>query len=266
MKLLDQPRLAQPRLTNDQHQLAVALPCPLPAPHQHGDLLVATDERREMALPCAASTAAGANDPEQRHRLRHAFELMAAALLGDKQTCDLALHPRRDRDRTRFGQGLGTGRDVRHVAEYLACRHRPPPVQRRWRCARQAQACQFPRFCGSVQSATAVWRVPLARPARHRSPAPPDSRTAPSARRRASWRPCRPSPSPPPKRHRDRRQPDRAIPPHQVARQCRSKSTRSQNITVTCRRSPTVTSGRHSGWPSPPHGLAWLWRQRRRRQ
>jgi hypothetical protein len=26
------------------------LPCPLPAPHQHRDLLVATDERRQMAL------------------------------------------------------------------------------------------------------------------------------------------------------------------------------------------------------------------------
>ena len=35
--------------------------------------------------------------------------------------------------------------------------------------------------------------------ARRRSPARPGSQTAPSARRRASWRPCRPVPRPPPK-------------------------------------------------------------------
>ena len=48
-----------------------------------------------MALPGAASAAARPNEPEQRHRLRHAFEFMAAALLGDEQACDLPLHPRR---------------------------------------------------------------------------------------------------------------------------------------------------------------------------
>ena len=51
VKFLDQARLAQARLADDQHQLPVALPRPLPAPHQHGDFLVAADERREMALP-----------------------------------------------------------------------------------------------------------------------------------------------------------------------------------------------------------------------
>ena len=35
MKFLDQARFAQARLADDQHQLAVALPRPLPAPHQH---------------------------------------------------------------------------------------------------------------------------------------------------------------------------------------------------------------------------------------
>jgi ATP-dependent DNA ligase len=44
MKFLDQPRLAEPRLTHDQDQLPVALPCPLPAPHQHGHFLVGRRE------------------------------------------------------------------------------------------------------------------------------------------------------------------------------------------------------------------------------
>ena len=52
-----------------------------------------------MALPRAASAAACPHQPEQRHRLRHAFEFVAAALLGDEQTGDLALHPRCHHDR-----------------------------------------------------------------------------------------------------------------------------------------------------------------------
>jgi hypothetical protein len=75
-----------------------------------------------------AGRRAGQHDSEQRHRLRHALEFMAAALLGDEQTGDLALHPRRDHDRARFGQRLRPRRDIRHVAEDFARRidhHRP---------------------------------------------------------------------------------------------------------------------------------------------
>ena len=122
VKFLDQARLAEARLADDQHQLPVALPRPLPAPHQHGDFLVATDERREMALPRAASAAARPHEPEQRHRLGHAFECLAAALLGDEQAGDLALHPRRDHDRARLGQRLHPRRDVGRVAVNLARR------------------------------------------------------------------------------------------------------------------------------------------------
>jgi hypothetical protein len=81
-----------------------------------------------MTLACAAFSAARADDSEQRHRLRHAFEVMAAALLDDEETGDLTLHPRCHNDRTRLGQTLRSRRDVRYVAEYLACRidhHRP---------------------------------------------------------------------------------------------------------------------------------------------
>ena len=81
-----------------------------------------------MALSSAASAAARPHQPKQRHRLRHALEFMAAALLGDEQTGDLALHPRRDHDRTRFGQRLRPRRDIRYVAENLTRgidHHRP---------------------------------------------------------------------------------------------------------------------------------------------
>ena len=73
-----------------------------------------------MPLSSAVSSATCSNEPVQRHRLRHAFQFMAAAFLGDEETRHLTLHPRRDHDCTRLGQRLGSCRDVRHVAEYLA--------------------------------------------------------------------------------------------------------------------------------------------------
>src|SRR6516165_9945656 len=93
MEFLNEPRLADSRLADDEQQLAAALPRPLPAPHQHGDFLVATHQRRETALPCATTAAARPHEAEQRHRLRHALEFVAAALLGDKQAGDLTLDP-----------------------------------------------------------------------------------------------------------------------------------------------------------------------------
>jgi hypothetical protein len=53
---------------------------------------------------------------------------VTAALLGDEQAGDLALHPRRDQDRARLGQRLHPGRDVGDVAVNLARRidHRRP--------------------------------------------------------------------------------------------------------------------------------------------
>jgi hypothetical protein len=83
--------------------LAVALPRPLPAPHQHAEFFFATYEGGEVALSGAAATAACPHNPVQRHRLGHALEFMVAALLGDEQSSDLALHPGGDYDRSRFG-------------------------------------------------------------------------------------------------------------------------------------------------------------------
>src|SRR5262249_25202234 len=117
MEFLYEPRLAQSRLADDQHQLAVALPRPLPAPPQHGDFLITTRQRRETALPGAASAAARPHDPIKDYRLGHPFEVMAATLLGDKQPRDLALHSRRDHHCAGFGQSLRPRSDVRHVPE-----------------------------------------------------------------------------------------------------------------------------------------------------
>ena len=131
LEFLHQPRLAQARLANDQHQLPVAPPRTLPAPQQHGELLVTTDQRRETALPRAASDTARPHQAEQGHRLRHAAESVTAALLGDEQAGDLPQHPRRHHDLARLGGSLRAGRDVRHVAENLAgFDHHRPPVDR----------------------------------------------------------------------------------------------------------------------------------------
>jgi hypothetical protein len=62
-----------------------------------------------------------------------------------------------------------------------------------------------------------------------------------------SWRLCRQSPSLPPRRRRDKHQPDRAIPRPSSFAEIPVESTRSQNIAVTCRRSPTASAGGVTG-------------------
>ena len=95
-------------------------PRPLPASHQHREFVVATHKGREAALPGAVSAAACPYKPVKHHRLRHAFEFVAAALLGDKHPGDLALYPRRHHHSTRLGKRLRPRRDVRHISENLA--------------------------------------------------------------------------------------------------------------------------------------------------
>jgi hypothetical protein len=64
MKFLNQARFAYSGLANNQHQLPLALPHAFPAPHEHGNLFLATDQGCEMALPSAASAAARPHQPE----------------------------------------------------------------------------------------------------------------------------------------------------------------------------------------------------------
>src|SRR6516225_2472107 len=94
MKFLNQTRFSQSRLADDQHQLTLALPSPLPPSHQRDDFFVAAHKRREMTLPGPASPAARPHEPEQRHWFSQTFEFMAPALLGNKQANDLALYLR----------------------------------------------------------------------------------------------------------------------------------------------------------------------------
>ena len=139
MKFLNQSRLAQPWLTDDQHELPFTVPRALPAPHQHRDFFLTADERREMALACPTSATARTHQSEQRYRLRHTFQLMAAKILGDEQAGDLALNPCSDPNSPRLCQGLHTGRSVRRIAVNLTRRidyHRAgfdadPGVERR---------------------------------------------------------------------------------------------------------------------------------------
>jgi hypothetical protein len=98
MKFFDQARFTQAWLADDQQQLALALPRPFPAPHQHGDFLIATHKRGQMTLPSAASAAARTDEPEQRRQLGHSLERMRAALLDDEQSGDLTLHLRGDQN------------------------------------------------------------------------------------------------------------------------------------------------------------------------
>src|SRR5215813_11552427 len=72
-----------------------------------------------MALACATSTTARSYKPEQRYRLRHAFQFMGAVLFGDKQTSDLALHARGDHHRTWFCERLRPRRRVGRIAVNL---------------------------------------------------------------------------------------------------------------------------------------------------
>jgi hypothetical protein len=50
MKFLNQAGLTYPWLAHNQNQLSLTLLCTLPAPHQHGNFLVAAYERREVSL------------------------------------------------------------------------------------------------------------------------------------------------------------------------------------------------------------------------
>jgi len=74
-------------------------------------------------------------------------------------------------------------------------------------------------------------------------------------RRPASWRHGRPFPPPPPKPRRYRRRPDRAIPRHRAAQKMLVEPTRSQNITVRCRRSPALRPGLEIGGDATVTGI-----------
>jgi hypothetical protein len=119
-KLLDQPRLADARLADDQRQLAFAGTRALPAPAEQIELLLAADERRQRPRAAPPAAAARAHDAIEGKRFRHALEVMRASVLRDEQACDLPLHGRRHEHRPRLGRPLNPRRDVRRLAEHFA--------------------------------------------------------------------------------------------------------------------------------------------------
>ena len=140
MELLNEPRLAEPRFADDQHELAFASLCALPAARQHAELLLAPDEGRQRPRAASSAAAAGANDAKELDRLGHAFEFARALLLSDEETGDLALDVHGDEHRTRLGDGLNARGDIRRVAEHLAGRLHDDRARTRCRCAPTAPA------------------------------------------------------------------------------------------------------------------------------
>ncbi len=83
-EFLDQARLADARLADDLHELALAFERTRPAAHEKGKLVLPPDERRQGARPAAPAAAARAHDAIKRNRLSDPFQLMRAFVLDDE--------------------------------------------------------------------------------------------------------------------------------------------------------------------------------------
>ena len=120
-KLLDEARLADAGLADDERELALAIADPLPAPPKLAELFLAPDQGRQ--LPGAdAPPAARALDAKEGRRLGRAFQRMRAAILGDEQAGQLTVNTGGDQHRSRIGKCLYASGDVGRVAEHLAHR------------------------------------------------------------------------------------------------------------------------------------------------
>jgi len=75
-----------------------------------------------VALTRSTPATAHASNPVQRHRLAHALEIVGAVVLGDEQTGDLLMHPSRHYDTAGTSHCLCSGRNIRHIPEYLSSR------------------------------------------------------------------------------------------------------------------------------------------------
>ena len=64
-ELLDEPRLADAGLADDEHELALACPRALPAAREQAELLLATDERRQRPRAAPSAAAARAHDADR---------------------------------------------------------------------------------------------------------------------------------------------------------------------------------------------------------
>ena len=122
-KGVHQPRLADARLTRDQDHLAVAVLGPAPALHEHGQLVLASDQRRD-AMPMegleAAIGRAFAPNPERGDRLWEALDPGRTEVGQLEQTADEAPGRLADHDAAGRGQRLQPGGKVRRLADHGA--------------------------------------------------------------------------------------------------------------------------------------------------
>ena len=122
VKLLDQPRLAEPWFAYNEHELAFARASTIPAACEQAQFLLAADKGRQR--PCAAPSAATArsNDAKKLDRLGNTLEFARALLLRDKEPGDLALDVSCDQDGSGLSSSLDARRHVRRFTEHFAGR------------------------------------------------------------------------------------------------------------------------------------------------
>ena len=113
-------RLADAGFAGDQHDLAVARLGARPAPQQQVDLLVAADQRGQrrsaQGLEPARDDARTQHLPG-RHRRGEALDLDGAEIAVLEEIADQPARAGGDDDRIRLGQGLQTGGEVRRLAD-----------------------------------------------------------------------------------------------------------------------------------------------------
>ena len=177
VEFLDQPRFPEAGLADDHHQLAITLLRALPAPGQHGHLLVTADQRRELALPGVAATAARAHQlnkavgsgtpfsacmPRSSATKSPAICRSTRAVIEDRAGIGLRLHARRD---------IGASPKISPDASTTA-----GPVSRPMRAS--SSGLPLPAFLAFSRRARVGWRARRVPRVRHRSRAPADSRTS----------------------------------------------------------------------------------------
>jgi hypothetical protein len=117
----DHARLADPGLAGQQHHLAVAVPGPGPALEQDAELVLATDQRREVLTVQRLEAAFGttlAFDPPGCERLGEALEPLWAEIGELEQPAHQPAGRLADHDAARRGERLQSSRKVGRLADH----------------------------------------------------------------------------------------------------------------------------------------------------
>src|SRR6516165_7084678 len=107
-ELLDEPRLADARLADDQHKLTFACASAFPTARQQTQFLLAADERGQRPRGCPPAAATRPHNEEQIDGFGYAIQLTRAPFLRDEEAWDLAQNVCGDEHRPRLGGGLDT--------------------------------------------------------------------------------------------------------------------------------------------------------------